>query len=171
MIVINDLVFEDEFLQFPVGLIQVIVDNSVVVGTGGSIIHLGGGGSQSLGDGVVGFGASANQSCLQILDGWWGDEQESGVQIDLGLDRFDTLHIDVQDTGLPGVDDLLDRCYGGTVVVAGELGPLDELVALDHGFEVFDSGKVIVLTVNLTRSSISSGGRHTESKGIWELSK
>lgn len=151
------LLANNEMLKQLVGIIEIVVDNDEVVGVRLlGVGHLALSSSDSLLQRLGGLGASARKSLSQLLDGRRGHKQISRVEIRL-LDGLDALHINVQNALSVLVGHVLDRRDGGTVVVAGELRPLDEGFLLNELLELLHSHKVVVLAVHLAITGLSGG--------------
>lgn len=161
---------QNELLELSVGLVQIVIDNDLVMGAGFRILELSRGSSDSLCDGVLSLGTSTHQSLPQRLDRRRTQEQEAGVNATL-LDRLDTLHVNVQETDLVLLGNIINGLDGGTVVVARELGPLDEFLLVDQLLEVIDGGEVVVYTVLFTGSWLSGGVGDGKTKLVWVFSK
>jgi len=79
---------------------------------------------------------------------------------DIGLRREGrdetNLHLNVQDASAVLLSDILDSLDAGAVVVAAELGVLDEAVLVNQLQEVVLGDKVILDTVLLLASRLAS---------------
>ncbi|QFZ30189.1 hypothetical protein EJF18_70267 [Clavispora lusitaniae] len=167
---IRRLLGQNKVLELLVGLVQVVVDNDQIVGASSSVLHLSSGSGDSLGNGILSLGASSSQSLLQSLDRRRRHKQVSGVN-GRSLDRLDTLHINVQETDLVGLDHVFNGLDGRAVVVTRESGPLDELLLVNHLLEILHLGEVVVHTINFAGSRRSSGVGNRKAKLVGELSK
>ena len=161
-----------------VGFLEIIVDNSPVVGTRQRrvlelVLCL----CQSLIQAILSLRTAAPQATLQLLEGWGCQEKEASVEI-AELDLLHTLHItlsvsefnchcqhvpadtylhlDVQNTDPLLLCNGLHGLLAGTVAVATELGMLNKSIVGDQFQERFLVCEVVGNTVLLTRARSTS---------------
>lgn len=97
---ISHLRLVNKVLQLPVRLLQVVVDDDLVVDAGrvGEVqLHAGLG--QALVDSLLGLGAAATKTLLELLKGRGLDKDVPSV-LARSLDLLDAFHLDVEDDNL-----------------------------------------------------------------------
>lgn len=78
-------------------------------------------------------------------------EDNFGVQVQAS-NREDSLPVQIQDTALSLLLDVLDGLFGSSIAVAGKLGVLYKLVLRDHAFELVVGDKVVLTAILFTFS-------------------
>lgn len=147
----------DVLLQLLVALFKIIIDNHLVVVARNRrkrqlLLCL----RQTLLNIRLLVRSTTPQTLLENLLAWRLDEDEFGVEVRL-LDLLDTLHLNVEDADAALGRYVLDSGNRGAVVVAGELGVLDEGVLRDELEEGILGDKVVGLAVNLSSAGRAGG--------------
>ncbi|KAI6751870.1 hypothetical protein HG531_006566 [Fusarium graminearum] len=105
-------------------------------------------------DALLGLGATASESLLELLGVRGGDEDVAGVDGG-GLDLLDALHFDVEDDDLALGCLLLDGCLTRSVKVATKLGAARRVVSVCASLPAIDEP-----TARRSRPWRSSPGKH-----------
>lgn len=129
------------------------------------ILDFAGSGIQSLLQRLGAFRTSSGQSGAQVGHGRGREEEKDRVQGRVvGLDKFDSLCINVQDTSSGLLAHILNGFGRGSISVARKLGIFNEFAVVDHVDKLGVGDKVVVDTVHLARTRRASGVRDGEAE-------